>query len=254
MSTPTEACPPVRVVRDASEAGRVVADLLIRAALDAVAMRGVFLLAIPGGSSPRSVFKELAQPSRQRIFPWSKTHLLWVDERAVTIDHPDSNFGTFSRELLPALPFDPDHIHRMRGELGPDDGALDYRNTLIATLGEPMDGGGALDVVLLGIGEDGHVASLFPRSPSLAAQDCVIGIKDSPKPPPERITLTIPTFHAARQLVLLGLGEAKGAAVGRSLAGELLPARLATSGTNSLWILDEAAARQSGCSTLPSRD
>lgn len=224
----------VRVVRDAAEAGRVVANVLTDDARAAVATRGRFTLAIPGGSSPRSTFTELA---RRDDFPWASTHLLWVDERAVPIEDADSNYADLAREILPRLPLDPAHIHRMRGELGADDGAREYRDTLARVLaGEP------LDAALLGIGEDGHVASLFPGSPSLAERDPVIAITDSPKPPPERITLTLPMLRGARRIVLLGLGPAKADAIARCLAGDPLPARLASDSDNAIWVIDDAAA------------
>lgn len=251
MSAAGEAKPPVRVVRDAAEAGRLVADLLVEAARAAVAARGEFFLAIPGGSSPRSVFEELARPARLAEMPWERAHLLWVDERAVAIEHPDSNYGAFARDILTRLPLDAARVHRMRGELGPHDGALDYRRRLTALLGPGPDGG-VIDVVLLGVGEDGHIASLFPGSPSLEARDSVIGITDSPKPPPGRITLTIPVFRAARRLVVLGLGAGKADVVGRSLSGEPLPARMASQGPNSLWVIDAAAsARRSPGAAAP---
>lgn len=234
--------PPVRVVRDAQEGGSVVADLVCKAARDAIAARGRFTLAIPGGSSPRTALDQLARPGRQPALPWEQTHLLWVDERAVPPDHQDSNFGAFAHEFLPRLPIDLAQVHRIRGELGPHDGAMDYRRTLATALGASGRDSGALDAVVLGIGEDGHIASLFPGSSALAAQDTVIGIIDSPKPPPGRITLTLPVLLAARRLVVLGYGQGKADAVARALSGEPLPARLCSRGPNASWVIDAAAA------------
>lgn len=240
MRVERAANPRVRVVRDADAAGVVVADMVRQAALAAVAARGQFTLAIPGGSSPRTVLGQLA---RDRAFPWERTHVLWVDERAVATDHSQSNYGAFARDVLPLIRIDPARVHRMRGELGSREGAVDYRRTLRRTLGLPKADGCVLDAVLLGVGEDGHVASLFPGSPSLAATELVTGITDSPKPPPERITLTVPVFLSARLLVVLGLGESKADAVARSLAGEPLPAEVCSRGTNAVWVIDEAAGR-----------
>ena len=223
-----------RVVTDTTEAGRIVADVLTKAAHAAINARGRFTLAIPGGSSPHSVFEELTQPARIDAFPWAHTHLHWVDERAVPVDHADSNYGAFATAVLPRLPLDTAHVHRMQGELGPHDGARTYHETLTAVLGSDP-----LDAVLLGVGEDGHVASLFPRSASLEATEPVIAITDSPKPPPERITLTLPVLRAARQVIVLGIGEPKANAVARALAGERLPARLACEGTDALWVITD---------------
>lgn len=228
----------VRRVRDAAKGGQVAAGLLRESAAQAVAERGVFTLAIPGGSSPRTVFAELADPEAAGEFPWDRTHLFWVDERAVPIGHADSNYGSFASQVLPGLPIKSDRVHRMKGELGPVGGAADYARTMMAVLGE----GGTLDAVLLGVGEDGHVASLFPGADELSADGTVIGITDSPKPPPERITLTMPVLRSAKLVVVLGFGAGKADAVSRCLAGEPLPAGLASRGSGAVWVVDEAAA------------
>ncbi|MEZ6243310.1 MAG: 6-phosphogluconolactonase [Phycisphaerales bacterium] len=232
---------PIRAFENADEAGRFVADLLMADARAAVEARGRFTVAIPGGSSPRTTFQVLSQPAQRGQFPWAQTHLLWVDERAVPVEHPDSNFGAFSRDFLPVLPLAPPHVHRMLGELGPHEGASAYRDTLSDVIASEGGEPGALDAVLLGMGEDGHVASLFPGSAALTSRDTVIGIVDSPKPPPERITLTLPVLRAARRLVILALGSSKADAAARALRGEALPAQLASQGKDAIWVLDAAA-------------
>ncbi len=226
----------LRVVRDAAEAGTLAADLLTNAAHTAVAARGRFTLAIPGGSVPTPVFTALAE----REFPWDATRLLWVDERAVPPDHEHSNYGAFARDLLPSLPIPATQVLRMRGELGPDDGARDYTTVLgNALAGHP------LDAALLGIGEDGHVASLFPGKDALEATDPVLPIHDSPKPPPERITLSLPILRAATTVVVVALGQGKKDAITQVLAATPLPtplpARLATDRPGATWIIDDAA-------------
>ncbi len=224
----------VRRVREAHEGGRVTALLLREIAKRVVDERGVFTLAIPGGSSPRTVFGELLLAGE---FPWNRTQLLWVDERAVPIEHADSNYGAFARDVLPGLAIPHEQVHRMKGELGPDEGAADYAHTLASVLGEQ----GTLDAALLGIGEDGHVASLFPGADELQASGTVIGITDSPKPPRERITLTMGVLRSARLVLVLGFGAGKADAVSRCLAGEDLPARLVSAGERAVWVIDDAA-------------
>ncbi len=228
----------VRRVKGAKEGGQVAAGLLLESAQHAVRERSVFALAIPGGSSPRGVFAALVSPEMRGAFPWDKTHLLWVDERAVPIEHADSNFGAFARDVLFDLPIPHERVHRMKGELGPTEGASDYARTLEDVLGDDH----VLDVALLGIGEDGHVASLFPGARELSSGGRVIGITDSPKPPSERITLTMPLIKGSRLVVVLGLGAGKAQAVSRCLAGEPLPARLASEGSRAVWVIDDAAA------------
>ncbi|MAY73615.1 MAG: 6-phosphogluconolactonase [Phycisphaerae bacterium] len=233
--------PAVRVVRDADAAGHMAACLLVDAARAAVAERGRFTLAIPGGSSPKAVFRSLAEPERRDDFPWSATDIFWVDERAVAADHADSNSGAFLRDALPLLPIDPERLHRMQGEFGPDRGAAAYAETLANVLN--ADGEDAvLDAVLLGIGEDGHVASLFPGADALEASGAVIGVTDSPKPPPERITLTLGVLRRARLMIVLAIGSGKADAVARAMRGEPLPARLVSEGVNAVWIVDEGGA------------
>tara|TARA_R110000868_G_scaffold241497_3_gene496890 strand:- start:656930 stop:657667 length:738 start_codon:yes stop_codon:yes gene_type:complete len=234
--------PAVEVVSSTSEAGEFVANLITQAAIKAVAERGRFTLAIPGGGSPRAVFEVLSKPANLQIFPWSKTQLLWVDERAVPPEHPDSNAGVFIREVFTDLPLIPANIHRMLGELGPEHGAAAYRETLQTVLNP--DGGheNTIDFALLGIGEDGHIASLFPGDAALDSTDTIIPIFNSPKPPPERITMTMPVIKSAKEIVVLVLGQGKADAVAKSLAGEPLPAHLVTDGTNTTWVIDQAAA------------
>ena len=228
----------VRRVKDAQEGGELAAAILLESALQAVGERGAFALAIPGGSSPKGVFGALVSPKMRDAFPWDRTHLFWVDERAVSVEHADSNFGAFARDVLFDLPIPHERVYRMKGELGPDAGASDYASTLEDVLGDDP----VLDAALLGIGEDGHVASLFPGARELSSGGTVIGIADSPKPPPERITLTMPVLRSSRLVLVLGLGAGKADAVSRCLAGEPLPARLASEGSRAVWVIDDAAA------------
>ena len=228
----------IRRVKDAQEGGELAAALLLESAEHAVREGGAFSLAIPGGSSPKGVFRALAKPGMRDAFPWARTHLFWVDERAVPVEHADSNFGAFAKDVLFDLPIPHERVHRMKGELGPDAGASDYARTLEDALGDDY----VLDAALLGIGEDGHVASLFPGARELLSGGRVIGITDSPKPPSERITLTMPLIKGSRLVVVLGLGAGKAQAVSRCLAGEPLPARLASEGSRAVWVIDDAAA------------
>ena len=228
----------VRRVRDAQEGGELAATILLESALQAVGARGAFALAIPGGSSPKGVFGVLVSPKMRGAFPWDRTHLFWVDERAVPVEHADSNFGAFAKEVLFDLPIPHERVHRMHGELGPTAGAKEYAKLLNSVLGDVP----VFDAALLGIGEDGHVASLFPSARELSAGGTVIGIADSPKPPPERITLTMPVIRSSKLVLVLGFGAGKADAVSRCLAGEPLPARLASEGLRAVWVIDDAAA------------
>ncbi|HEX6391638.1 MAG TPA: 6-phosphogluconolactonase [Solirubrobacteraceae bacterium] len=157
---------------------------------------------LAGGTTPMRAH-ELLGPL---VDDWRGVHLWFGDERCVPPDDPDSNYGQAAARLqAPGATW-----HRMKGELGPDAGAADYAEELGDTV---------LDLLVLGIGPDGHTASLFPHHPLLDAEGSVVGVHDSPKPPPERITLTLPRINVARQIVLAVTGEEKRDALERVLAG-----------------------------------
>ncbi len=157
---------------------------------------------LAGGTSPMRAH-ELLGPL---VPDWSGVHLWYGDERCVPPEDSESNHGqAVARLRAPGATW-----HRMKGELGPLAGAADYEEEL---------GDTALDLVVLGMGPDGHTASLFPHHPLLQAVNPVAGISDSPKPPPERITLTLPRLNSGRRIVLVATGEAKREALARVLDG-----------------------------------
>jgi 6-phosphogluconolactonase len=185
--------------------------LLLR---DALERRGVAHIALTGGSSAAPVYERLTA----MLDAWDRVHLWWGDERCVPPEDEQSNFRIAVAALIEPAQIPMEHVHRMRGELGPDEGARAYA----AELGEHVENGAhgmpVLDVVDLGLGPDGHVASLFPNHPALRIRDATTaGIHDSPKPPPQRITLTLPTLHAARRCVVHTAGADKHDAVRRLL-------------------------------------
>jgi 6-phosphogluconolactonase len=188
------------------------------------AQRGEAHIALSGGRTPGRTFELLAREPQL----WQSVHVWFADERCVPPEDEQSNYR-LARELLfdPAR-IDPRRVHRMPGELGPDEGAARYAEELLGGVprARAAQNGAAqpvLDVVVLGIGEDGHVASLFPDAPTLGdhASTC-LGVHDSPKPPPERITLSLPVLLAARRCVVLANGSEKSAALAATL-GEPTP-------------------------------
>ncbi|HEX2084717.1 MAG TPA: 6-phosphogluconolactonase [Solirubrobacteraceae bacterium] len=171
-------------------------------------------IALSGGTTPRRAYELLAERGVGDARLWL------VDERCVPGDHPDSNARMIREAMGEGV-----RLVEARGELGPEDAAWLYARDLVAALGDVP----VLDVVVLGLGEDGHTASLFPRHPqAFAAHAPVIGVRGSPKPPPERITLTLPVIDRARHTVLMATGESKREPLARVRAGddELPPARL----------------------------
>jgi len=210
-----------------------------REAERALSERGRFALALSGGSAAVALLPALAAAA----LDWRRVDLAWIDERAVPPDHPESNFGLAWRAGFEALPLDPAKIHRLRGEA--DDlaaAARDADQELRAALGSPP----RLDFAFLGVGPDGHVASLFPGARTLdETERWVIAIDDSPKPPPRRLSVTLPLLATVDLVVLAALGAEKAPAV-RAAAeepGSPLPvARALRLARRRLFLLDPAAA------------
>lgn len=203
----------------------------------AVQERGIFSIAVPGGSIARAFLPALATAP----IPWESTALFWTDERAVPPDDPDSNAGN-ARSLLAASE------DAARAQWHPMEIASDlrasaraYHDTLVRVLGTPP----RIDLILLGVGEDGHVASLFPGR--TAARAWAAAVYDSPKPPSRRVTLTLDTLAAARRICIAALGERKAGIIAEVLERRTphLPAARVLAATHGAWVLlDPGAASQ----------
>ena len=210
----------VTTVADPPAAAERCAEALAAIILDALASREAAHVALNGGSTPRPVYERL----RDLVEDWSAVHLWWCDERCVPADDEESNFLLGRETLIDPLGLGGDQVHRIRGELGPDEGARAYAAELAEHLELDDAGIPTLDVVHLGLGPDGHVASLFPQHPALAVTGwATVGVPDAPKPPPERISLSIACLNAARRRVLHTVGEGKRDAV-RAALGDPSPA------------------------------
>lgn len=242
--------PELRVLPGPAEVAAVAAAEVLARAGEAVAARGAFALALSGGSTPRALYALLADrhgPFAARI-PWERTQVFFGDERHVPPDHPDSNFRMVREALLAHVPVPAENVHRIRGELPDADGAAAaYERELRAALGEPP----ALDLVLLGLGEDGHTASLFPGSPALRERERWVVAPWVARLGTRRITLTLPALETARQVLFLVTGAAKSAALRRALrepaGAEPVPAsRVRPRGGRLLWLADRAAAASLG--------
>jgi 6-phosphogluconolactonase len=197
----------------AERVAETIAELL-REALDA---RGVAHVALNGGSTPRPVYQRLPA----LLDDWSAVHVWFGDERCVPPESEESNFRLASETLIAGAGLRDDQVHRMRGELGPEQGALAYAAELAEHLELDDDGMPVLDVVHLGLGPDGHTASLFPDHESLRIGThpprATIAERESPKPPPERISLSLGCINAARRRLLHTVGDGKREAVSHVL-------------------------------------
>ena len=183
-------------------------------------------LVLAGGTTPGRCYQLLADLEVE----WARVAVLFGDERCVRPDHPDSNYRMARETLLNRVA--PATVHRMPAELGPEEGAAEYSRIVETLL--------PLDVVILGIGEDGHTASLFPGHPVLKAKGLVAGVRNSPKPPPERVTLTLAVLQGARQVIILATGAGKANAVAMAKRGEVPSGMIA----GARWLIDRAAAGQ----------
>jgi 6-phosphogluconolactonase len=236
--------PPVERVADRAALARAAAEELARCADQAVEVRGAFTLALAGGSTPRALYELLADasaPFRDRV-PWPRVHVFFGDERAVPPADPQSNFRMARSALLEHVPAG--SVHRISGELGAAAAASRYQADLLAHFGP--GGTPVFDLVLLGLGTDGHTASLFPGSPALRERRR--WVVDAPGPPPstERITLTVPVLEAARATLFLVAGADKAGPLRRWVnprGGEVpIPAAQIRFGGRLRVLADEAAA------------
>lgn len=249
MAQPCVIGPVVRVAPDAAALARLAAEEVVLRAEAAVAARGRFAIALAGGSTPRALHALLADPDepfRARI-PWERAHVFFGDERHVPPDHPDSNYGMARATLLAKVPIPAGNVHRIRAELEPDAAAAEYEEELRRVLGagSPDAGKPRLDLALLGLGADGHTASLFPGSPALLEASRLVAAPWVEHLRHHRITLTLPALRAARAAAFLVSGAGKAARVADVLegAGASLPAGLVRPVEGDLlWLLDAPAA------------
>ena len=211
--------PEIIVVDDVLAMGRTAARRVRRSATTALLARGRWRIALAGGSTPRALYRELAEasaPSDQ--LDWTRTDLFFGDERAVPPDHADSNYLMVRDTLLSRITIPTVNVHRMEGE-APDLDAAAARYA--AQLGEP-----ALDLAILGMGADGHTASLFPGTTALAERDRRCVSVAVPALATSRITLTYPVFEAAREIIFLIAGPDKAATLKRVIEGPYQPDQL----------------------------
>ncbi|WP_242360504.1 6-phosphogluconolactonase [Anaeromyxobacter sp. SG17] len=235
----------VRVLDDHVALARAAADEWRLRALAAVAASGRFAVALSGGATPRAVYALLADPAApyRDALPWARTHVFFGDERAVPPDDPRSNYGMARGALLSSVALPPENVHRIRGEDEPGAAARSYEDALRAFFGVAP----RFDLLLLGMGADGHTASLFPGSPAIDEPSRLVAAVPAPAAGPARITLTLRALQAAARAVFLVSGAQKAPALARVLSGasgaEALPAaRVRPAHGSVLWLVDRAAA------------
>ena len=236
MSTPVK---PEIVIDAPAALARVFAERFAVDARAAIAARGQFACALPGGSVAETFFPVLARAS----VAWDRVDFFWGDERAVGPDDPDSNYGLAKRLLLDPVRADPRRVHRMAGEGGDlEAAARAYEEEMVRALGDPPH----IDLVVLGLGPEGHVCSLFPGHPLLRERvRRVAAITDSPKPPPRRITFTMLPLELAAAICVAGFGDSKAVAIREAVEAPTsqIPVALALrAARRPLILVDPAAA------------
>jgi 6-phosphogluconolactonase len=241
-----------QIYQDAEALAKAAAVELLRLAQEGVGERGIFTLALAGGSTPRKLYTLLATDPDFREFPWNETHLFFGDERHVPPNHIDSNYNMVNNTLLKSGLVPPAHVHRVRAEL-PDANmaALDYDVEVhrFFTPGMRVDTLPRFDVVLLGMGPDGHTASLFPGTKALEEKERWVVANWVEKFKSARITFTLPVINAAARVLLLVAGADKTDMMHEVLVAarkeEIYPVqRVKPVNGEKIWMLDRAAAER----------
>jgi 6-phosphogluconolactonase len=240
----------IEVLPDAEALALRAADVFAMAAQAAAAARGRFAAALSGGDTPRALYRHLARQQFAQKVPWRRVHLYWGDERCVPADDPASNYGMAREAFVKHVPIAAENVHRMHGEDDPEVAAHAYEEELrrLAKLERPVSDVPVFDLVLLGLGRDGHTASLFPHSPALDEEERFCVAIEAPDGSP-RLTVTLPVINSARRVVVLVSGAEKAGMVAEVFEGFRLPKAVPAQAVapvkgQLLWLLDEAAAAE----------
>ncbi|WP_295540002.1 6-phosphogluconolactonase [uncultured Thiohalocapsa sp.] len=217
------------VLADADAVAAEAARLILEAGADAITARGAFRLVLAGGSTPLAAYRLLAQAQAH----WSRWHLYHGDERCLPPDAPERNSRAADEAWLAQIPIPRQQVHVIPAEQGAEAASAAYEPVVAEAV--------PFDLVLLGMGEDGHTASLFPGH-EVCPGPLVMPVHDAPKPPPNRVSLTPSALCRSRRMLVLATGTGKQAAVARWQAGEGLPVARVAVGGNALVLLDRAAA------------
>ena len=238
----------IRIFKDSSSLSQAATEMFVKMAEQAIHARGRFLAALSGGGTPAELYRLLAKEPYRVQVDWANTFVFWGDERCVTPDDEGSNYHQAMDALLSHVPIPDENIQRVKGELEPTEASKSYARALKDFASPPLDWP-RFDLVLLGMGADGHTASLFPGSevePTAPTQAVTANYQGRPA---NRVTLTPLVFNSARQIIFLVTGESKSDILARVINGELhpreLPAqRIRPTDGKVTWLADEAAGRK----------
>jgi 6-phosphogluconolactonase len=241
----------VHVHADPDELAATLAARLVSRLVDAQAARGQAGVVLTGGGTGTAVLAALAASTGRDAIDWDRLDVWWGDERFLPSGHPERNETQARAALLDSVPIPPERVHPFPASDGPDgddpEAAAERYAASLRAAAHPGQDLPHLDVLLLGVGPDGHVASIFPESPAAhEVERTVVAVHGSPKPPPTRLTLTFPAINSADEVWLAATGAEKADAVGLALAGAG-PVQIPAAGVHgrmlTLWSLDRAAAK-----------
>ena len=239
--------PEIIICPDVDELNRRAAARLSDIAADAISRAGRFAVALSGGSTPKALYALLASPAYRDRLDWSRVHVFFGDERCVPPDHAESNYRMVEEALLSKIQITVRNIHRMDGEKEPGQAAEEYEHELREFFALGPGQWPRFDLILLGLGEDGHTASLFPGSPVLDEQKRLVAAAYVEKLEAHRLTLTLPVINNAGEIIFLIAGAGKRPMVERLLGGseadgELPAARVRPVGGRLTWLISRDAA------------
>jgi 6-phosphogluconolactonase len=238
----------LNVQPDGAALTRLAANAFVFFVRKAIERRGWAHAALSGGSTPRALFEVLATAEFARAVLWERVHVWWGDERCVPPEHVDSNYRMAHEALLRRVPIPAENVHRVRTELGAVAAAAEYEREMREAFDMPAGAAGwpAFDLILLGMGDDGHTASLFPGTAALEPGDRLVVANPVAKLAADRITFTAPLINAADTVIFLVAGAGKASMLRRVLLGEYEPAALPAQGIlpvgKLFWMTDAAAA------------
>ena len=243
--------PDIRIHSDSQACAEAAAEFVLEVGKEAVRANGRFLIALSGGTTPETLYRALTSPAFADRFDWSRTTFFFSDERCVALDDPRSNYALARRALFIPLKIASSQVYRMPGESrDPQAAASEYEQQLRLATKTSLSAQPSLDLILLGLGEDGHTASLFPGAPVLRDHQRVIAMTQSPKGPPTRLTMTLGVINRASVILFLVSGAGKARIVRAILdpkteAERQLPAALVAPEQGCLiWFLDRSAAAE----------
>ncbi|HXU72819.1 MAG TPA: 6-phosphogluconolactonase [Polyangia bacterium] len=227
----------VWVYDDGEAVARAAADTFVAIVAGVLADRSIARVALAGGSTPKAMYRLLASPAYRERVEWGRVEIFFGDERCVPPDHPDSNYRMARESLLDHVPLGADRVHRICGERPPEEAAAQYQQKLVRDA--------ALDLVLLGMGPDGHTASLFPGTPVLTETRALAAAVYVEKMKSWRVTLTAPVLSAAAHVVITTVGAEKAEALATALLQPpgAVPIQLVHA-SDQRWLVDRAAAQK----------